>query len=39
MCDRRWWGKTANTAAIGISIPLAVFNRNQGEIARARVAR
>jgi cobalt-zinc-cadmium efflux system outer membrane protein len=30
--------KTANTAAIGISIPLAVFNRNQGEIARTRVA-
>ena len=30
--------KTANTAAVGISIPLAVFNRNQGEIARTRVA-
>jgi len=30
--------KTANTASIGISIPLAVFNYNQGEIARTRVA-
>jgi outer membrane protein, heavy metal efflux system len=27
-----------NTAAIGFSIPLAIFNRNQGEIARTRVA-
>ena len=27
-----------NTAAIGVSIPLAIFNRNQGEIARTRVA-
>jgi len=30
--------KTANTAAIGLSIPLAIFNRNQGEIGRTRVA-
>jgi outer membrane protein, heavy metal efflux system len=27
-----------NTAAVGVSIPLAIFNRNQGEIARTRVA-
>lgn len=27
-----------NSAGIGISIPLAVFNANQGEIARTRVA-
>lgn len=31
-------GSTANTVALGVSIPLAVFNRNQGEIARTRVA-
>lgn len=30
--------KTANAAALGLSIPLAIFNRNQGEIARTRVA-
>jgi len=30
--------KTSNTAAIGLSIPLAIFDRNQGEIARTRVA-
>ena len=30
--------KTANTAAIGHSIPFAIFNRNRGEIARTRVA-
>ena len=27
-----------NTAALGVSIPLAIFDRNQGEIARTRVA-
>ena len=27
-----------NTAAIGVSIPLAIFDRNQGEIERTRVA-
>jgi cobalt-zinc-cadmium efflux system outer membrane protein len=30
--------KTANMASVGFSIPLAIFNRNQGEIARTRVA-
>jgi outer membrane protein, heavy metal efflux system len=27
-----------NTAAIGLSIPLAIFDRNQGEIERTRIA-
>lgn len=27
-----------NAAGVGVSIPLAIFNRNQGEIARTRVA-
>jgi cobalt-zinc-cadmium efflux system outer membrane protein len=27
-----------NVASVGLSIPLAIFNRNQGEIARTRVA-
>jgi cobalt-zinc-cadmium efflux system outer membrane protein len=29
---------TANTASLGVSMPLAIFDRNQGEIARTKVA-
>lgn len=29
------WGSSGNSAGVSLSVPLRVFNRNQGEIARA----